>query len=302
MNFSKSLPIILLSTCGVSVAHADPITVYGKANISVQSSDDGEGSFTELKSNASRVGVKGDYALDDNLTVIYKAEWQVDITDNSDSDNIKSRNQYLGLKGDFGTVLIGRNDTMLKQKSGSVDLFNDYEADLKALWKGENRMSNSLTYESPTFSGFAFGVTYIAEDTVEGEDGVSAAVQYGDNKFAKSNWYASLAIDSEVNGYDTQRATVQTKLGDWVLGAILHKQEAVDSNVSDSGFTASAQYSINKWKLKAQYQTLEDDNSVSVGADYKLGKVTKAYVWYTTQGLEESEDKTWLALGLEHKF
>jgi predicted porin len=302
MTSTKTLPIILLATCFAAAANADPITVYGKVNVTAQSSDDGDGSFTELKSNASRVGVKGDYALDNNLTVVYKAEWQVDITDASGSDNIKSRNQYIGLKGDFGTVLVGRNDTMLKQKSGSIDLFNDYEADLKGLWSGENRMSNSLTYESPTFNGFGVGVSYIAEDSADGEDGISAAVQYGDNKFAKSDWYASLAIDSEVNGYDTQRATLQTKQGDWVLGAILHKQEAVDSNQSDSGFTASAQYSVNNWKLKAQYQTLEDDNSVSIGADYKLGKSTKAFAWYTSRGLDQSEDKSWLAVGLEHKF
>jgi len=302
MNISKSLPIILLSTCATTLAYADPITVYGKANISAQSSDDGEGRFTELKSNASRVGVKGDVELDNNLTVIYKAEWQVDLTDASDSDNIKSRNQYLGLKGNFGTVLIGRNDTVLKQSSSSIDMFNDYEADLKSLWKGENRMSNSLTYQSPSFSGFGFGVSYIAEDTVDGEDGISAAVQYGDTKFSNSSWYASLAVDSEVNGYDVQRAVVQTKMGDWIFGAIAHKQEAINSDTSDSGFTASAQYSLDKWKLKAQYQTLEDDNNFSVGADYKLGKATKAYAWYTTQDLEQSEDKSWLAIGLEHKF
>jgi predicted porin len=302
MNFSKKLSLVLLSACFAAASNAESITVYGKANISAQSSDDGGGSFTELKSNASRVGVKGDLALEDNLSVFYTVEWQVDLADSSDSDNIKSRNQYLGLQGDFGKVLIGRNDTMLKQMSGSVDIFNDYEADLKGLWKGENRVSNSVTYVSPSFSGFGFGLTYIAEDSVDGENGVSAAIHYGDNKFKKSNWFAAFSVDSEVNGYDIQRAVVQTKIGSWTIGAIAHKQEAVNSNTSESGITASAQYSIKKWKLKAQYQSLEDDNSISIGTDYKLGNSTKAYAWYTNRGLDQSEDKSWLAVGLEHKF
>lgn len=302
MNVNRKLPLALLIAGFVGTSYADPLTVYGKVNVTAQSTDDGEGSFTELKSNASRVGVKGEYALENNLTVVYKAEWQVDFTDNSGSDNIKSRNQYVGLKGDFGTVLIGRNDTILKQMSGSIDQFNDYEADLKGLWKGENRMSDSLTYQSPSFNGFGFGVSYIAEDEVDGDDGISAAVHYGDKKLSKSDWFASVSVDSEVNGYDVQRFIVQTKLGDVVVGAIAHKQEAVDSGESDSGITASANYSINNWKLKAQFQSLEDDNSVSVGADYKLGKSTKAFVWYTNRGLDQSEDKSWLALGLEHKF
>jgi predicted porin len=66
--------------------------------------------------------------------VLYLFEWQVDLTDNSDSDNIQSRNQYVGLKGDLGTFLLGRNDTVLKNSQGKIDLFSDYVADLKGLW------------------------------------------------------------------------------------------------------------------------------------------------------------------------
>lgn len=302
MNLTKKLMLSVLAGSISFASYADPLTVYGKANITAQSADEGEGRFTELKSNASRFGVKGDHELEDGLTVFYTVEWQVDLADVSDSDNIKSRNQYLGLKGNFGKVLLGRNDTILKQYSKPVDLFNDYEADLKGLWKGENRMSDSVTYESPSFEGFGVGVTYIAEDEVEGEDGFSIGAHYGDKKLKKTKWFAALSVDSDVKGYDVQRAVVQTKLGSWTLGAIVHKQEAVDSDTSDSGFTASAQYAIKKWKLKAQYQTLEDDNSFTVGADYKLGASTKAFFWYTDRGLDQSEDKSWLALGLEHKF
>ena len=198
----------LISTGAV----ADPLTVYGKINVTAQSSDEGDGSFTELKSNNSRFGIKGDYALEDGLQVVYTLEWQVDVADLGGSDNIKSRNQYLGLKGDFGTVLLGRNDTMLKQSQGGVDLFNDYEADLKGLWKGENRLSNTVTYVTPAFDQFSFGVTYVAAGSTEGEDGISAAVFYGDKSLKKSNWFASVATDKDINGYDTTRATVQTKL------------------------------------------------------------------------------------------
>lgn len=302
MNLSKKLTLSILAASVSLASYADPITVYGKANITAQAADEGEGSFTELKSNASRFGVKGDMELDAGLTVLYKLEWQVDLADISDSDNLKSRNQYLGLKGSFGQVLLGRNDTILKQYSKPVDLFNDYEADLKGLWKGENRMSDSVTYESPKFGNFGFGLTYIAEDEVDGEDGFSVGAYYGDKKLKKSKWFAALTVDSDIKGYDVQRAVVQTKLGSWTLGAIAHKQEAVDTDSSYSGFTASAQYAINKWKLKAQYQSLEDDNSITVGADYKLGDATKAFIWYTDRGLDQSEDKSWLAVGLEHKF
>jgi predicted porin len=226
----------------------------------------------------------------------------VDLVDNSGSDNIKSRNQYVGLKGNFGTVLVGRNDTVLKKSQGKIDLFSDYEADIKGLWKGENRMSDSVTYYSPTFSGLTLGVTYIAEDEVQGEDAQSVSLSYGDAKLKKSQWFASVAADFDMKGYDSQRLSVQGKFDDVQLGAVLHNQESVISGESENGVMVSAAYTMGKIVLKAQYQTLEDDNSATVGADYKLGKSTKAFIWYTDRGLDNSDDKSWLALGLEHKF
>ncbi|MFC6440745.1 porin [Bowmanella sp. JS7-9] len=288
----------LISTGAV----ADPLTVYGKINVTAQSSDEGDGSFTELKSNNSRFGIKGDYALEDGLQVVYTLEWQVDVADLGGSDNIKSRNQYLGLKGDFGTVLLGRNDTMLKQSQGGVDLFNDYEADLKGLWKGENRLSNTVTYVTPAFDKFSFGITYVAAGSTEGEDGISAAVFYGDKSLKKSNWFASVATDKDINGYDTTRATVQTKLEAWTLGASVQRQEPSEGGTSKNGAMVSAGYKMGKVTYKAQLQTLEDDQSVSLGADYKLGDKTKLFAWYTDRDYDASVDRSWLAVGIEHKF
>jgi predicted porin len=302
MNSVKTLSLFLFSASLSAATFADPVTVYGKVNISAQSADEGEGSFTELKSNASRFGVKGDLKLDNDMEVLYLLEWEVDVADLSGSDNIKSRNQYLGLKGDFGTVLLGRNDTALKQSQGKIDIFGDYEADIKGLWKGENRMSNTVSYFSPTFSGLTLGVTYVAEDEVDGEDAQSVSLSYGDSNLKKSTWYASLAADFDMKGYDTQRLSVQGKFDALVLGAILHRQEASTGGSKKDGAMVSAAYTINKVVLKAQYQTLEDDDSISIGADYKLGKSTTAFIWYTDRQLDQSEDESWLALGLEHKF
>ncbi len=281
---------------------AEPLTIYGKANVSAQITDEGAGSFTELKSNASRFGVKGDTKLDNNIEVLYLFEFQVDLADISGAENIKSRNQYVGLKSNFGTVLLGRNDTVLKQAQGKIDIFSDYEADIKGLWKGENRMSNSLTYSSPQFSGLTLGVSYIAEDEAQGQDAQSVSLTYGDSKLKKSKWFAAVAADFDMKGYDTQRASIQGKFDALKLGAILQRQENIETGDSKNGVMVSAAYTVGKVLLKAQYQTLEDDSSATVGADYKLGKSTKAYIWYTDRALDESEDKSWLGVGLEHKF
>ncbi|MBU3004127.1 porin [Paraglaciecola arctica] len=302
MKLTRRLSVALVTSCLSAVGAADPIKFYGLMNVSAQSSDEGESRFTELRSNNSRMGVKGNLKLDSDLEVVYMAEWRVDLTDESGSDNISARNQYMGLKGSFGSVLLGRNDTVLKQSQGEIDLFNHYEADLKGLWQGENRMENSVTYFSPKFKGFTFGASYIAQDNTQGNDAQSFSISYGDKYLNKSQWFAAVAADIDMKGYDTQRVSVQTKFDNLKLGMILHNQKLIATGKSEDGALVSAAYSIGKIVVKVQYQVAGNDDSASVGADYALGQSTKAFLWFTNRNLQDSADSSWLAAGLEHKF
>lgn len=303
----NKIAVALLSSLSMSAFAAD-VDIYGKANLSLQSSDEGEGSFTEVKSNASRIGLKGTHDLGDGLTVIYKAEFQVDLDgDSAKGDSITDRNQYVGLAGSFGEVLLGKNDTMLKQSQGKVDLFSDLNGDIKSLWKGENRMADTISYKSPKFNDFRVGVTYIAEDSVDAEDGVSVAVFYGDKKLKKSKVFASVAVDSEVKGYDITRATVQGKVGGVVLGAMVQTQEKIDGSAEMDGYMVSAKYKMDKVTFKGQYQAAnfdggDDKSGITVGADYSLAKSTKVYTFYTSFDMDSGEDQDYLAAGIEYKF
>jgi predicted porin len=300
---SRKIMLYLSTLALISTgANAAGLSVFGKANVSLQASDEGEGSFTEMKSNSSRFGIKGSVPLDNDIEVLYSFEWQVDLADLSGSDNLKSRNQYIGLKTHFGTVLLGRNDTVLKKSQGKIDQFSDYEADLKGLWTGENRMSDSVTYYSPKIAGLTLGLSYIVEDELEGDDAQSVSLNYGDAKLKNSKWFGAIAADFDMKGYDNQRISIQGKFDAFKLGAILHHQEAVVTGDSKTGVVVSGAHTLGNLLLKVQYQTLEDDSSVTIGSDYKLGKTTKIYIWYTKRSLDNSEDKSWLALGLEHKF
>ena len=300
--FAKTLISIALALSCVATAQAKDWEIYGKINVSAQQSDEGEGSFGELKSNASRFGIQGDYALEEGLTLIYQLEWEVDPSDEANEKNIKSRNQFIGLQGAFGTVTAGRHDTALKLSQGKLDLFNDYEADLKSLWKGENRMSDSVAYSSPSFQGFKLLLTHVMEDEADAKDAQSYALVYGDDSLKETNWYASVAMDSEMNGYDATRATVQVKVADFKLGAMVQQQEEVETGEKSDGYLANIAYLLGQWELKTQYQTLEDDNGISVGADYKLGKNTKLFGWYSSFDFDSKVDSDYVAVGIEHKF
>ena len=309
MKFVKSsLCLALLS--GLSFNALAEVDIYGKANVTVQSSDDGEGSFTEIKSNASRFGLKGSEKISDGLEAVYKFEFQVDVSDadsKGDKDNISARNQYVGFKGGFGQVVIGRNDTALKQSQGKVDLFSDLEGDIKNIFKGENRLGNSVSYASNSYEGFKVLASFIAEDDKDAKNGYSVALTYGDSGLKKSAVYAAIAADSEVNGYDVVRATVQGKIEDFRLGAMYQTQEKVDGSAEADGYLVNAAYLMGSNTFKVQYQAMDFDDSddksaVTVGVDHKLNKNLKVFGFYSSFDMDNNVDQDYLALGMEYKF
>lgn len=308
----------LASTTLASAYAAEPLTVYGKLNVTAQSNDEKGDATTTIQSNASRFGVKGDFALSSSLEAFYTVEYQVD-TGNASSDNFTARNQFVGLKGAFGSFSVGRNDTLLKISQGDVDQFNDLSGDLGKLFKGEVRAAQTATYFTPSMGDFVFGVTYVAEGNAVkdqfAQDGFSLAAMYGDAKLKKTPVYASIAYDSDVSGYEIVRATLQAKLAGIKLGGMFQQQEQTYkldstnlpvevSTDSVNGYLLSAAYDIDAVTLKAQFQDMEDlGDSWSVGADYSLGKPTKLFAFYTNRSLEAStDDDKYIGVGLEHKF
>ncbi|RLV61510.1 porin [Parashewanella curva] len=292
----------------------DALKVYGKVNLSVQNSDFAkkQGNATnytdetKVKSNASRLGVKGKYKLDGGLEAFYTLEYQVNI-DSDDKDTFTARNQYVGVRGGFGSVSVGRNDTITKKSQGKVDLFNDLDGDIKNLFKGDNRLSQTVTYVSPSVSGFTFGATYVAEAAMKQGDtnGVSLAAMYGDAKLKKSKFYAALAYDKDVAGYNVLRATAHTKLGNLKLGAMFQQQESTDEgSKSTNGYLVSAAYSMDSITFKVQAQDMDDKGkSWSAGADYKLAKPTKVFAFFTNRKFDGIDhDDQYVGVGIEHKF
>jgi len=294
--------LILFSN--LAFAEDKAISLYGLAFLGIENVNHDNEHETDIKSYNSRFGAKGSSKLDGNIEVFYTLEFGVDLADESGEKNIKSRNQYVGLRGVFGDVLIGRYDTALKLAQGKIDLFNHQEGDIKfaGVWKGENRMSDSLTYKSQTFYNIRMGFTYISEEGGSGDAGTSVALYYGDKKLKKNNVYASIAFDADIKGYDTTRAAIQVKFNKLKLGLIVQQQKSVETNIQDSGMMASVAYTVNKITFKGQYQDIESDDSASIGLDYKLSAKTKLFAFYTEHNMNNATDNDWLSVGIQHKF
>jgi predicted porin len=208
-----------------------------------------------LESNASRIGIKGDYGLAQGLTAIYTLEYGTDADNgtNSNGREFSQRNIFAGLQGNWGTILAGKNDTPLKTAQtnnvlqSDIDRFNDAPlADLGTYLVGENRADNVIQYNSPILLGgleIKLAAIQNEETGVEISDtnkqddnnfasGKSLAVSYG-----KAKWFVAAAIDDNVATTDTKRLIGEVVLGPVKIGALYQTAERHDKEDSLAGYS-----------------------------------------------------------------
>jgi len=295
------------------VAMADAPTIYGKLNLNVSSITDAGNGVNDV---ASRVGIKGSEDLGDGLKAIYKIEFGLDV---EGSGGLSDRNQYLGLAGGFGTVLLGQHDSPLKVVQ-PTDTFNDGYADnsklkLGLLGKtGEIRATNALVYVSPSFSG----IKLIAAGTspVVGEDrsvmgGTHVAATYGSTK---KGLFLSAAMDTFSedgyalgDDYTNTSMSAQYKTGGLLVNATVRTFD--DGTDKDTATFVNAAYKMGKFTVKGKLMQADPEGGevgtqTAIGLAYALGKKTTGYVYTSTkdEDLTGSDSETASFVGMVHKF
>jgi predicted porin len=307
-------------------------TVYGKAHMLIANTDDGDDDVWSVDSIDSRVGVKGSEDLGDGLKAVYQFEFKIN---HDDGDGLGDRNQFVGLAGGFGTVLLGRHDTPLKMSQGKFDQFGDVPGDIKGVMPGEDRVDNVIAYVSPDMGGFSLVGAAVAGEEGDSTSGDSDLTSLFDHisvagLYSNGPIFASLAYNSYDLGVvadadpSLMRGTFVWKGGIWQAGVMFASMD-MDGLVDDSdavGVSGHVKVGSNG-KIKAQYLVGDtpvfkapispsvkvaggDENEVtqmSVGYEHALSKRTKLHVGYTTYEEDESDEEldTFFG-GIIHKF
>lgn len=313
--------LLAASASATAAGIPDGMSIYGKAAVELAYADKGlikydEG--TQIETPDIRLGVKGKTKLTDGgLNLVYKYEWAVEGEDQSKGkgdSTFKARNTYVGLKGNFGELVLGKNDTRFKKSEGKADLFNETAGDISGLFAGQDRVGDSATYTSPKMGQIQFALTYTVEDDFyDGEDGdagFAGTLFIGDAKGKKQPYFIALSMVDSINNLDAYRITAQYKAGDLKLAAIYQDSEQSEGDQDGSGYIVSAAYSMDKWVAKIQYGdddsglgNLKDEASqLSLGVDYNFTKAARAFAYYTGVDFENNDDDSVVAVGLEYKF
>lgn len=213
---------------------------------------------TAIESTGSRIGIQGDFGVANNLTAFYRIEYGIDVDNgtNSNGRELSQRNIFGGVRGDWGQVLIGKNDTPLKALQTNsilrtdVDRFNDYPlADIGTYIAGENRPDNVIQYTSPILLG-GLEINVAAIQAEETGVAVNAATNpQDDNGFAsgkslsvvygKAKWFVGAAYENNVATADTFRLAGEVTLGAVKLGGFYQTSERHEDYDSIGGLTST---------------------------------------------------------------
>lgn len=278
--------LIALAVAGTFAAPAfaasSNVDIYGIVNVSVNRVDAdvaNRDNSLGVVSNASRLGLKGSEDLGGGLAAI----WQIEASINAEevSGSLGGRNTFVGLKGGFGTVLMGQHDTPMKLLGRSVDNFGDTMADSRNLLGADNstgttsydlRTKNTIAYISPNFSGLTAILAYVADH----QGGLATPTSCSTSVSG---------LDCNVN--DAWSASATYNNGPLMLGAGYEKHNiaaTTTTEVSRHIWRLVGGYTLGDLKLGAQYENASADNVAALNpsdrnawglfANYAMGAIT----------------------------
>jgi len=264
--------LIALAVAGAFAAPAfaatENVDVYGKVHASISMFDDQQDVTTggatavndvQISSNASRFGIKGAEDLGGGLSGIWQIESGVNLDEQTGT--LASRNSFVGLKGGFGTVLLGNHDTPLKLVGRAVDLFGDTMADSRNVngVGSDARAKNVLAYITPNMGGFGVAAAYSTD----------------------FNGTANATGDAKDNAVYNLSATYNN--GPIFVGLGYGDGDGHENAGIGSQLRLAAGLTFGPAKIVAQFDTLDDDShfqgqagdfeSFMVGAAFTFGNV-----------------------------
>jgi predicted porin len=225
------------------------VTLYGRANLNMAfvngTKPDGTNpNIYRVDSNSSRFGIRGTESLGGGLNAIFQIE-NGSINMSSTGGDLGGRDTFVGLSGTWGRFYMGHYSAPYDDITGigANNTNNTGILSQGALWAQatqsnenggfDNRLKNSIRYDSPTWSGFAFAAQFASN---EGSPSSNSNIGSLSGKYNNGPFAAVIAYQYQNN----------------VRGV-------VNSNLDDSAFSIAAQWQFSRFNIAGKYEWLDYD-------------------------------------------
>lgn len=286
--------------------------------------------------NGSRWGLRVSEDLGGGLAAIAQVESGFDIsTGGQQQGALFGRQAFVGLKGGFGTVTLGRQYGAYDDMKGALSLQGNSSFDATGgtpgvsgigAWTGYSpRINNAIRYSTNNYSGFSGTVTYGLGEDKAGNRDASSSLSIG-AVYSNGPIFVTLVHQNEATGPRSAtngKNELQNTLigGSYDLGVVKlgggynEARARVNGTNSDKAkeFFLGLSAPLGATTLKAQYARSKvsgqaADNSIGLEALYDFSKRTTAYVGYNITEYKDAGPtggdlkNRRFGVGLRHKF
>ncbi len=251
--------------------------------------------------------------MGNGLSALYKFEWGVSV---EKDQSFSQRDTYIGVAGDFGTVLAGTVTHPYDDVAGASDNFNGLQAgflrDYEEAFFSPGRTDNTLAYITPDMGGFqaTAGVVMDGVNNKKHADAYQITAGYNANGINAAIGYAA-AVSTGDDDKDSIALALGYSNDAFGVDATVERynDDAVDRNPIT--WTLYGEYNINDAnKVYASYgqydYDTEADNVQGAGIGYQHNFSDRTRVWaeygYEDTGIDGQDNANTVSLGLRTDF
>ncbi len=226
----------------------------------------------------SRIGVAAEHKLSGGLVGFAKGEFKVDISNNGDFG--EARKAYVGIKGDFGRVAIGKQDTTQYAIIGDpVDIFNRAATPLAYDDASTFRQQQLVSYRKSVGNlDFRIEAQFNGGDaTNEGSDLVNGGVKYNGKDFTVAAAYQT----KDLAGTDknTFGVSASKSFGDLYVAAAYQDIDNGGNGQDQNTIDVVGAYKINAaYKVKVGYGVFSDDLAAANSSE--ITRINTTVEWH----------------------
>ena len=263
----------LTSTAAFAEEAAGP-GIYGNIQLAhfwdeLEAPGGAKSGYHGFEDGGSTLGFTHEHAISEGLTGFFKAEFEFDADDkgNADSGLHNTDETYIGVKGDFGSVQIGSDDTVYEQFVNITDTSEQIgiSGNLTTIGEGDNAQYVG------TFDAIKVGVTYKIDGDSTTTRGTQLAAAFETEEFYVAAAY-SMASDTNYGndkGQDAIGLAAAMMMGDLTLQAQYETLDESTSGAKDGGdyIGVQALYNMGAATFAAGYGIYGTDNDAPTSDD-----------------------------------
>lgn len=318
--------LLLLAPASLAAQESDA-ELYGNLRYSYSRADDGAVARWASANNASRLGVRGEVS-GEALSAFLHVETGVSVDSDPDGRGLTQRFFYGGLRGDFGTLTVGRHTTAYKGAGLRGDPFYDtstisagggtpttgvFAGATFGLSNLTNGFANrALSYTSPDVSGFTGSAAmYLDPDSDHDyglgiryqRDGVGAGVQYYSSRSA-GNWAQAGPADDAVRLHGSYRGADR-----WTASVSYEHVTSAGGGSQDHLYaagtvdlTSALTAAVSLGDVSRGDVSTVSGTGVNAGLWYALFSETRIYGLYSGLDRDQGEGRHVLSVGITQDF